>query len=41
MKGMELLKPIEKIDMNRLKDKFSVSGNEGMAWENSKQIVIN
>lgn len=41
VKGIELLNPIEKIDMNRLKNKSSVLGNEGMAWENSKQIVIN
>lgn len=37
----ELLKLIEMINMNRLKDKLRVLEKETMVWENNKQIIIN
>lgn len=35
-----LMKPIEKIDMDHLRDKLSALGDEGAAWEDDEQIAI-
>lgn len=35
-----LMKPIEKVDVNQLRDKLSVLGKVGMAWEDDEQIAI-
>lgn len=36
-----LLEPVERINMNQLKDQLKMLGEGGMAWEDSKKIIIN
>lgn len=40
-KMSKLLKPIERISLNQLKDKLNIMGKDSMVWGNNKRIIIN